>query len=227
MVALDARTGELDWYAQAIEHDLFDRDLIHTLLVDVSSGSRTRRVLVATGKLGRVIGHDAATGEVLWDTPVGRHQNDELTALTGPTEMLPGTFGGVLTPPAAADGVVYVATLNAPTLLRPDVTAYVGSDIGTMPGEVVAIDAAQGAILWDVEVDGDPLGATTVVNDLVLTATFQGRILALDRATGRAVWQYESGGGINGWPAVADDLIVWPIGLGTPARLLALRLPPA
>jgi outer membrane protein assembly factor BamB len=185
-----------------------------------------RRRSTACCKLGRVIGHDGGSGAVLWDTPVGIHQNDELEALDGPTEVLPGTFGGVLTPPAAAGGFVYVATLNAPSPVRPDAPAYFGGAIGTMPGQVAAIDAATGAIVWDVEVDGDPTGGATVVNDLVLTATFQGTILVLDRATGAEVWRFTAPGGINGWPAVADDLVVWPVGVATPPRLLALRLAP-
>jgi glucose dehydrogenase len=224
VVALDARSGALAWYRQAIPHDIFDRDLVHTLLLEVEEGGRTRTIVVATGKGGRVLGHDLATGELLWETPVGRHENDDLEALEGPTAVWPGTFGGVLTPPSGADGVVYVATLNAPTTLSPDVPAYIGSQIGTAPGEVVAIDARSGAVVWSVEVAGDPLGATTVVNDLVLTATFAGRIYALDRGTGATVWTYDAPGGINDWPAVADDLIVWPVGLARPPRLVALRL---
>jgi glucose dehydrogenase len=224
VVALDVHTGNLQWYRQAIPHDLFDRDLVHALIVDARIEGKSRTVVAGTGKLGRVIGHDADTGDVLWDTPVGKHQNDELEALTGATDLLPGTFGGVLTPPAAEGGVVYVAVLNAPSTLFPDRPAYFASNIGTMPGDVVAIDAGTGRILWDVEVDGDPLGGATVVNDLVLTATLQGTILALDRATGAEVWRHAAPGGINGWPAVAGDTIVWPIGLSSPAELLALRV---
>ena len=63
------------------------------------------------------------------------------------------------------------------------------------------------------------------MNDLVLTGTFQGQILALDRATGRTAWTWEAPGGINGWPAVARDTLLWPIGLSSPAQLVALRLP--
>jgi len=225
VVALDVASGRLDWYSQATPHDLFDRDLVHTLLVDAQIGGRTRTIAVGTGKLGRVIGHDLDTGDVLWDTPVGKHQNDDLQMLSGPTEVLPGTYGGILTPPAAAGGAVYVAVINAPSTLQPNQPAYFGSDIGTMPGEVVAIDAADGHTLWDVTVDGDPLGGATVVNDLVLTATFQGTILALSRATGAEVWRYTAPGGVNAWPAVAGDTIVWPIGLARPPQLLALRLP--
>ncbi len=205
VVTLDVRTGALDWFRQAIPHDIFDHDLIHTLLVDIGEGAARRRVVVATGKGGKVIGHDIETGEVLWTTPVGIHQNDDLTALDGPTEVLPGTFGGVLTPPAAADGVVYVATLNAPSIVEPNVPEILGGNIGTMDGQVVAIDAASEAIVWDVTVPGDPLGGTTVVNDLVLTATFQGKIPALDRRTGRTVWSRDAPGGINCPPAVAGD----------------------
>jgi outer membrane protein assembly factor BamB len=193
-------------------------------MVEIGRGDQARTIVVATGKGGRVLGHDLDNGELLWETPVGRHENDELETLTGPTEIWPGTFGGVLTPPAAADGVVYVATLNAPTTLSPDVPAYIGSRLDTAPGEVVAIDANDGRILWDVEVAGDPLGAATVVNDLVFTATFAGKIYALDRATGATVWTYDAPGGINGWPAVADDLIVWPVGLARPPRLIAFRV---
>lgn len=224
VVALDAGSGEMKWFRQATPHDIYDRDLVHTLLVDVEIGGRHFRNVIGTGKAGTVIGHDLETGEFLWETPVGRHENDDLEALEGPTEMWPGTFGGVLTPPSAADGVVYVATLNAPTTLSPDRTSYIGSQIGTAPGQIVAIDAADGRILWDVFVDGDPLGATTVVNDLVLTATFQGTVYALDRATGDVVHTIAAPGGINGWPAVVGDDLLWPVGLANPPRLVAYRV---
>ena len=90
-----------------------------------------------------------------------------MKALSGPTEVLPGTYGGVLTPPASADGVAYVTTLNAPDTLEPDQTAYFGGKLGTFPGDVVAINAATGRVIWDTKVPGDPTGGATVVNDLV------------------------------------------------------------
>jgi len=225
LLSLDVGTGALDWYQQAIPHDIFDHDLVHSLLVDVQDGGKTRRIAVATGKGGKVIGHDIETGETLWTTPVGIHQNDDLTSLPGPTEVFPGTFGGVLTPPAAADGVVYVATLNAPSIYEPTVEENIGGNVGTMDGQFVAIDAATGAILWDVVVPGDPTGGATVVNDLVFTATLQGKLLALDRATGATVWTWDAPGGINAWMSAADDLLVVPVGLPNPALLVGLRLP--
>ena len=218
VVALDLRSGELLWYRQVFPHDLLDRDHVHTMLVDTPDGT----TLVSTGKGGIVFGHDVETGEILWETPVGIHRNDDLRKLEGPTDVWPGTYGGVLTPPSSADGVVYVATLNAPTEMSPDVTRYIGSELGTAPGEVAAVDAENGELLWSTEVAGDPLGGATVIGDLVFTATYQGRIYALARATGEIVWEFEAPGGINGWPALAGDLLIWPIGMSDPAMLLAL-----
>jgi outer membrane protein assembly factor BamB len=158
-------------------------------------------------------------------TPVRIHRNDELTELDGPTQVWPGTYGGVLTPPSTAGGVVYVATLNAPTEMHPDKTSSIGSELGTAPGEAVAVDASDGMVLWATEVDGDPLGGATVVGDLVLTATYQGEIYALARDDGRIVRVIEAPAGINGWPAIADDRILWPVGMASPPSLVAYGLP--
>lgn len=222
-VALDLGTGELRWHHQVHAHDLFDRDLVHTMIARPPGGP----VVVATGKGGVVVGLDPATGERRWATPVGVHRNDHLTALDGPTEVAPGTYGGVLTPPATADGIAYVATINAPTTLSPGEPAHVGAELGVADGQVVAVDTADGEVVWDRAVRGDPLGGVTVVNDLAITALFDGTVLALDRDTGAEVWRWQAPGGINGWPAVAGDLLVVPVGLGDPPRLVALRLPPS
>ena len=50
-------------------------------------------------------------------------------------------------------------------------------------GEVAAVRASDGEVLWSTEVPGDPFGGATVVGDLVFTATFEGLIVALARDT--------------------------------------------
>jgi outer membrane protein assembly factor BamB len=226
MVALSARTGKLLWYHQAFPHDLYDRDQVQAMLVPVArSVDGSRLVAVSTGKGGFVLGLNPATGRLLWKTAVGIHRNGDLPQLTGPTTILPGTYGGVLTPPASADGVVYAAALNAPSTLEPDQTAYFGGKIGTMDGDIVAMSARTGKIAWDTKVPGDPTGGVTIVNNLVLTATYQGEVLALNRTTGAVVWSYRGPGVVNGWMSVAGSKIYLPV--GSPAQLLALSLPPA
>jgi alcohol dehydrogenase (cytochrome c) len=183
-------------------------------------------VLVHTGKGGRVLGLDPPTGQPRWDTTVGRHMNDQQTTWSEPTTALPGVLGGVETPPAAADGTVYVAVVNAPsTFMSPEDPFVLNAQLGTYPGNLIAIDAATGAIRWQVDLPGDALGGVTVINDLLLSSTYQGQLLAYDRATGAEVWRHDAGGFVNGWPAVAGDTIVWPVSGGDRSHLLAFRLP--
>jgi hypothetical protein len=73
-------------------------------------------------------------------------------------------------------------------------------------------------------VDGDPTGGVTVVNDLVITATFQGDVTAYQRETGKEVWRWKAPGGINAWMSVAGDTLVIPVGAANPATVVALRL---
>jgi alcohol dehydrogenase (cytochrome c) len=223
-VALDVHTGQLRWFHQLVPHDLFDRDMVHTMVARPTGGPH-REVVVATGKAGVVLGLDPASGRVLWSTKVGSHHNDDLTKLDGPTKVLPGTFGGVLTPPATADGTAYAAVINAPSTLQPDKPSYIGSDLGLADGVVVAIDAATGKVRWSTKVPGDPLGGTTVVNDLVFTALLGGQLVALDRSTGRIVRTIDLPGGVNGWMAVSGGELFVPVSNADPAQVVALRLP--
>jgi len=221
VVALDLATGELRWYHQVVPHDLFDRDQVHVLFTEVDG----RDVVVSAGKSGLLVGLDPDDGTVLWERPVGEHRNDDLAELDGPTEVAPGTYGGVLTPPSSADGVVYAAVVNAPTTLAPDEPAYFGATMGQADGEVVAVDAADGAVLWSTSVPGDPLGGTTVVGDLVVTVLLDGTMVALDRDDGAVAWTGDVGGSTNGWPSALEDRLLVPVGNTDPPSLLALGLP--
>lgn len=164
---------------------------------------------------------------MLWDTPVGMHQNDGLTAFEGELEVLPGAAGGVVTPIAVAGGMVYAAVVNAPSVYRGPEETSTGATtgLGKFNSRLVAIDAATGSIAWDTELPGDSFGGATVVSDLVFTSVITGKILALDRATGEIVWEYQAPGGINGWPAAAGGKLIIPVGFGDPPVLLALGLP--
>ena len=220
-IAIDP-DGSMRWFHQVFPHDIWDRDMVLTQLVDLSGGGK---VLVHTGKGGRVLGYDPDTGEVLWDVSVGLHQNDDRTTFQDPTTVMPGVLGGVETPPAAADGTVYLAVVNAPTTYdSPEQRFSLDPQLGSHPSHLVALDAATGALDWKVDMPGDSLGAVTVVNDLLLASTFAGTLLAYDRTTGAEVWRYDAGGAVNGWPAVVGNTIVWPVSGTSPSHLLAFRL---
>lgn len=227
ILAVDLDDGELVWGHQAIEHDIFDRDAMLTARVDVEIDGEERELAISTGKLGVVLGLDADSGEVVWRTEVGIHQNDELTEIDGPTQVYPGSLGGVQTPMAIAEGTIFLCVMNAPTTYEgPEETSFgFGVELGTDDSQLVALDAATGEIEWEVDLPGDAFGGATVLSDLVLTSSFAGEVLAFDRASGEEVWRYDAEGGINGWPAVAGDELYLPVGIGSPPRLVKLALP--
>jgi len=195
MLALDLDTGNLVWGHQARTHDIFDLDQVLAARADVEIDGEERSVAVSSGKSGVVYGLDAETGERLWRTEVGIHQNDDLDEIDGPTEVYPGIQGGVLTPLAIADGTVYVVTINAATTYEgPETPPGQSVALGSNDAQVVAIDLATGEIRWDVKLNGDSFGAATVSGDLLVTSTFTGEIVALDRATGEQVWSYDAPG---------------------------------
>jgi glucose dehydrogenase/cytochrome c5 len=225
-VALDIDTGKLAWGHQAIPHDIFDRDNMLAARADVEIDGESRSLVISSGKLGVVYGLDADTGEEVWSTKVGTHQNDELTEIDGPTLVYPGSLGGVQTPLAIADGTIYACVMNAPTQYAgPEETSYGFTvQLGTADSQLVAIDAATGDIEWEVDLPGDSFGGATVSGDLIFTSSFAGKVLALDRADGATVWSYDAPGGINGWPALAGDELYVPVGMADPPQLLKFSL---
>ncbi len=221
MVALDAQTGELNWYTQVNQHDNTDADFqISPILAKANISGVQQDIVIGAGKLGKVIAFNRETGAILWITNVGIHQNDQLANI--PEEgvrVYPGIFGGVETPMAYADGIVYVPVVNLYAEYIPStVTGIQSFDTGT--GELVAIDVNTGKILWDKTFNSIDVGGATVVNDLVFTSTFDGKVYAFKAATGEQVWTYQAPGAVNAWPAFAGDTMLLPVGLASPFPVL-------
>ncbi|NLG48984.1 MAG: PQQ-binding-like beta-propeller repeat protein [Chloroflexi bacterium] len=238
ILAMNHRTGERIWFNQVKPHALFGHDFqIPPVLTAIEHEGRERSVVIGAGEVGRILAFDQETGEVIWETSVGAHQNDDLEQVPPGeiVEVLPGLFGGVETPMSLADGVLYVPVLNLPTTYT--ATGF-GANSGTEAARnaevrtnlseartlIVAINAATGEILWQTNLNAASFGATTIVNDLLFTSTFDGVVYALDRENGDIVWSYQAPAGINGWPAVAGDTILIPAGAGDNPLLIALRL---
>ncbi len=218
-VNLDAATGKLRWYYQAVPNDFKDYDLQTSPIAAVAGG---RAVVVASGKMGFVYEMDATTGRLIWKAPVGEHNghdNDsrELLDHTGaprlPFLTLPGSLGGVLTNLAVAGGTVYVETLDLELIYTKDSQLTGTATARTKEaGEIEALSLATGRVEWDTKVKALPLGAMTVVNDLVVTTLYQGQLVALDRSTGKIVARVTLPTSTNAGLAVAGDTIIVPAG---------------
>jgi len=213
ILKFDPDTGTLTWSYNVKPHDIFDLDnQLTPVLADLDDG---RQVAFSSGKHGIVVALNRETGEVYWRTPVGKHQNDDATTIPEgqSLEVWPGTLGGVETPMAYANGLVFVPVYELPS-------TYVGGgfdpetpfDFTTATGTLVALNAADGTIAWQVEIPTGPLAGMTVTNDVVFSAGLDGVILGLNTADGTEVFRYQAPAGINTSPAVSGDSIFFAAG---------------
>ena len=217
-VNLDAATGKLRWYYQAVPNDFEDHDLQAS---PISVSINGIPAIVTGGKVGYVYALNAGSGALLWKTPVGGHNghdNDSLLLLSHritikfPYTALPGPLGGILSNMAVADGSVYVATIDLPiTYTGP--TAVTGNKAaGPATGEVEALSLATGKVDWDTKVPSMPLGAATVSNDLVFTTLYIGVLIAFNRSTGAIVYRHQLPTSANSPIAVFGNTVLVPAG---------------
>jgi glucose dehydrogenase len=217
-VNLDAATGKLRWYYQAVPDDFEDHDLQSSPIAAEIAGVP---VIIAGGKVGYVYALNARTGAVAWKTPVGEHNghdNDSVLALTHrltikyPYTMLPGSLGGILSNMAVADGSVYVAALDVPVIATSANSADGNKSGGQETGEVEALSLATGKVEWDTKVPSMPLGAATVSQDLVFTTLYTGELLALNRNTGAIVYRQQLPTSTNAPISVFGNTVLVPAG---------------
>ena len=215
MVSLDPQTGALRWYVQAKPHDQIDHDFQLTpILATVEIDGQEVPLAIGSGKAGLVIAANAETGEEIWRVPVGAHnaygdgQELPLPSAT-PVSILPGPFGGVQSPLAFQDGVVFLPVINIP-LVYSDTASEL--DLAAAQGAMVALDARNGDVLWQTDVPTFLAGGATVANDLVFGAGLDGLVRAFDSEMGEEVWQWQAPVGINAPLVIAGDLLLVPAG---------------
>jgi outer membrane protein assembly factor BamB len=224
VLALDGRDGTLRWATQVYPHDLFNYGLsLPPVLTRATINGVEQDILVGAGKTGRIYAFNRSTGAILWECITGPHQNDQLAALPdGSTQVYPGGEGGFETPMACADGVIYAELITMYANYTP--SGETVPPLSVAGAEVVAVEADTGKILWDVTLPSMGLGATTVLNDLVITGTADGTLYALSRDTGDTVWTYHFDPGLTGWPAIAGDTMVMVGSVNGTPSLNAFRL---
>ncbi len=217
-VNLDAATGKLRWYYQAVPNDFKDYDM-QTSPISARIGGVS--VVIGSGKMGYVYEMNASTGKLIWKTPVGAHNghdNDSLQALEHhntlkpPLTILPGSLGGVLADLAVASNSVYVATLDLPLTYTTFNLPVPTKGAGSPTGEVEALGLATGKVEWDRKVRQLPLGAVTVSHDLVFTTLYDGVLIAVNRKTGEIVYRRKLPTSANSPIAIAGNTVIVPAG---------------
>jgi plastocyanin len=189
------------------------------VLGTVNIGGQDADVVFTSGKHGYVVAAHRASGQEFWRRAVGIHLNDGLLEFPDDEEgieVYPGIWGGVQSPIAFADGIVYGVAFNWSTIWS--ATQYLGSGGGdaglaASTATVFAIDGATGEFLWNTDV---PIGVTgsgpVVSNDLLFIGSLDGIVRAYNRADGAQVWTTQTAAGINAPFAVVGDTLLVPAG---------------
>jgi glucose dehydrogenase len=236
-VNLDAATGALRWYYQGVTNDFKDYDMQASPIATKVNGTP---VIIGGGKMGIVYEMNATTGKLLWKTPVGihnGHDNDSLNALNHASRLKvpftyePGALGGILTNMAVAGNSLYVVTCNvAFTFTKTDQVNGLPPN-KKVSGDVEALNLTTGDVLWKTPVNGLPLGAATVSNNLVFTTLLEGKLLAFNRVTGAEVFDHSLPRSTNSPVSIAGDTVIVPVGgpkfgkLDGASQIMAFRLP--
>jgi mono/diheme cytochrome c family protein len=129
---------------------------------------------------------------------------------------------------AVADGVVYVPVANLASEWKTRDTGLGSANFSDGKGEMVALDLADGHVLWDTKLPQMADGAATVANDLVFTTTFDGYLIAFKRSDGSIVWKQKLPAFTNAPVAIVGDTVVtaasFPGGKGQTTEVIAFRL---
>jgi len=234
-VNLDAATGKLRWYYQAVPNDFYDWDMQLSPIAATVNGTPA---VIDAGKMGYVYAMNAKTGHLIWKTSVGvhnGHDHDGVLAmqhklkLKAPVSIEPGIYGGVETNMAVSGNTVYAAVVDMPVPVT-DLKAALGSpNFAIAKGEMVALDLTTGKVQWDTKLPTMPLGDATVSNDLVFTTLYNGKLVAFSRTTGKIVYSKKLTASSNSPIAIAGNTLLAAAGLPTGAHqtteLIALKLP--
>lgn len=202
LLALSAASGRLEWYDQVTPHDVRDYDFQLPPIVE-------RGLVIGAGKGGRVIAWNRRTHARVWTATVGLHRNDSGPLPTHFVSVCPGLLGGVETPMAYANGVVFVPVVDL--CMRGSAFGYrplSSVDPRSGRGELVALDAATGRRLWVDRLPQPDFGCATVVGGVVFTSTYDGTLLGVDAANGRVLVRRRLSAGINACPAVSGGRLV-------------------
>ena len=87
--------------------------------------------------------------------------------------------------------------------------------VGSSDGNLYALDAADGKLVWKFQTEDKILGGPNWVSapdgksKWVLAGSYDYRLYCFDALTGKTNWTYETGNYINGTPAVADGKTVF------------------
>ena len=220
LVVLDAHTGALKWWYQAVAADSKDFDLAAAPVL--YRNQRIKDVAAIIGKDGYLTALDRDTHLPIFRAPLLAMENHDKPVTAQGTRVCPGFAGGTAWNGPALDrlnNLLLVGTRQggcmtlrtAPTVYAPPRVEYGGSvspdpkDVPT--GTVTAVDAESGAIRW-VHRMAEPVVAaiTPTAGGVTFAGDQGGTFVVLDSKSGAVLHSVDTGG------AMVGGLVTYEIG---------------
>ncbi len=185
-------------------------------IAPLQTGGKDDSRIAVGASAHRVVAIDIKTGKTSWRAAL---------------EAVEGTSPRAISNMAAAHDKIYVPVANVPGEADDgDLAGTVKKlqDSDSPSGQLVALNADDGKVAWKKKMNSVPLGAATVVNDLVFTSTLDGHVYAFNAGNGDEVWSSKLPAGAAAPLAVYDDTLIVPAGLvtkrGQQAQVVAFRI---
>jgi alcohol dehydrogenase (cytochrome c) len=209
-VALDARTGKIEWAHSAVCNDSWDYDTAQSpMLLDLRRGGASVRAVGVGSKSGYYATLDAGSGDLIARSPyLTRYSRPHKVPTAAGTVVCPGIFGGIEYGPAAWSAEresLFVAgnqmcqryKLASRTELEgrapgEDDLGGTVEQVGPATGVIYALDPASGDIRWRLDLPRPSNGGVlATAGGLVLVGDDDGFLYALDDRTGEKLWRYD------------------------------------
>jgi PQQ-dependent dehydrogenase (methanol/ethanol family) len=212
VVALDAATGKLRWYAQQASSDYHDWDTAAAPVIYEQDG---RRLMAVGSKDGYVYIYDRDSHVLVSKTAITTIKNADVPlVLDKDVFVCPGWAGGVEWYGPAHDPAlktIFVGSddwcgdyrLARAEPYKPGAVYFGGevkmADPKTQRGWVYALDGASGKVVWSYHAERPIIGGVTpTAGGVVLTGGTNGDFLVFDGKDGRVLYRFNTGGAIGG-----------------------------
>ncbi len=209
-VALDAKTGRVEWAHTEVCNDSWDYDTVQSpTIIDLGQGGKGILAVGAASKSGYYSTLDARSGHLIARSPyITRYSRPHRVPTAAGTVVCPGIFGGIEYGPAAfspESGSLFVAgnqmcqryKLDPRTEMEgraPGQNDLAGSveQVGPATGVLAALDPATGKIRWRIGLPRPSIGGVlATAGGLVLVGDDDGYLYALDERSGKTLWRYD------------------------------------
>jgi alcohol dehydrogenase (cytochrome c) len=214
VVALQARTGKIAWWAQQIPHDTHDWDTAAAPTLYEYDG---HKFLAVANKGGWLYIYDRDTHKLVAKTEISPHVDDDLPLTVAGTHFCPGTSGGANwngTGYSPVNRVLYINTVSWCVTARLDEHprylagatyfggSYTDDPMETARGYTKAFDASTGKEIWSHEFPAPMVAAVTpTAGGVIFTGSMKGEFLVLDAKDGHTLYSNGTDGAVASAPS--------------------------